>query len=193
MSISRRVFLKGAAAGGAAAAFGLSAAAPAAAAAVDPAKAIIIYYSRTGSTEAIAEVIAKETGARVLRIDVKDPYAASYGDMTDIARSEVRRKARRELSTTIPDLSGFDVVFLGSPYWWGSLSVPMATFLMDNNLAGKRVYPFITSGSSSPAGALSRIRELCPKAEVGEYFYVPGSQASGAADDVKAWLKKINQ
>ena len=152
MTISRRIFLKGAAAGGAAAAFGLSAAVPAAAAAIDPAKAIIIYYSRTGSTEAIAEVIAKETGVRVLRIDVKDPYAASYGDMTDIARSEVRRKARRELSTAIPDLSGFDVVFLGSPYWWGSLSVPMATFLMDHNLAGKRVYPFITSGSSSPAG-----------------------------------------
>ena len=85
------------------------------------------------------------------------------------------------------------MVFLGSPYWWGSLSVPMATFLMDHNLAGKCVYPFITSGSSSPAGALSRIRELCPQAEVGEYFYVPGSQASGAADDVKAWLKKINK
>ena len=69
----------------------------------------------------------------------------------------------------------------------------MATFLMDHNLAGKRVYLFITSGSSSPAGALSCIRELCPQAEVGEYFYVPGSQASGAADDVKVWLKKINQ
>ena len=73
MTISRRVFLKGAAAGGAAAAFGLSAAAPAAAAAVDPAKAIIIYYSRTGSTEAIAEVIAKETGARFFALTSRTP------------------------------------------------------------------------------------------------------------------------
>lgn len=191
MPITRRVFLKGAAAGGAAAAFGLGNAVFPTAAAADFSKAIIIYYSRSGNTGAMADVIARATGARVLRIDVKEPYAPAYGDMTDIARSEVRRKARRELRTEIPDLSGYEVVYLGSPYWWGSLSVPMATFLMDHNLAGKTVYPFITSGSSSPAGALSRIRELCPEAEVGEYFYVPGSEARGAGEDIRAWLRKI--
>ena len=82
-------------------------------------------------------------------------------------------------------------LLLGSPYWWGSLSVPMATFLMDENLAGKTVYPFITSGSSSPQGALDRIRELCPQAKIGAHFYVPGAEAADADNDVAAWLKKI--
>ena len=111
--------------------------------------------------------------------------------MTYVARDEVQRKARRELKTPLPDLTSFDTVFLGSPYWWGSLSVPMATLLMDENLAGKTVYPFITSGSSSPQGALDRIRELCPQAKIGAHFYVPGAEAADADNDVAAWLKKI--
>ncbi len=185
MTISRRVLLKGAAA------LGLGALALPGAMATDFSKAIIIYYSRSGNTESIARVIAEATGAKMLRIDVKEPYAEAYSDMTDIARDEVRRKARRELKTEIPDLSGYEVVYLGSPYWWGSLSVPMSTFLMDHNLAGKTVYPFITSGSSSPSGALSRIRELCPAATMGEHFYVPGSDARDAGADIRAWLRKI--
>ena len=186
MSISRRVLLQGAAACGAAAALSLRQAA-----AAKPQKAIVVFYSRSGNTEALVRMIAERTGVEVLSIDVKEPYAASYSDMTDVARDEVRRKARRELKTQIPDLTDFDVVFLGSPYWWGSLSVPMATFLMDHNFAGKTIYPFITSGSSSPQGALDRIRELCPQAKMGEHFYVPGAEAADAGDDVAAWLKKI--
>ena len=79
-------------------------------------KAIVIYYSRTGSTEALAKMIAEHTGAALLKIDVKEKYAPDYGDMTYIARDEVRANARRELETVIPDLSGYDTVFLGTPY-----------------------------------------------------------------------------
>ncbi len=184
-SISRRTCL--AAAGALAAGAFL----PCASWAAEGQKALIIYYSRSGNTEQLARFIAERTKLSLLKLEVKEPYAAAYGDMTDIAREEVRSKKRRELATSIPDLSGFDAVFIGSPYWWGSLSVPMATFLMDHPLDGKTIYPFITSGSSSPSGALNRIAELCPRAKMGEHFYVPGSGARGAQSDVNAWLAKI--
>ena len=156
-----------------------------------PKKAIVIYYSRSGNTEALAKMIAEKTGAETLRLDVKEPYAPDYDDMTYIARDEVRAGARRELSTAVPDLSAYDTVFLGTPYWWGSISVPMNTFLLDHNLAGKTVAPFITSGSSSPDGALERMRALCPQAKFVEHFYVPGSRAAGAKADVEAWLGRL--
>ena len=143
------------------------------------------------NTEALARMIQARTGADLLRLDVKEPYAEAYGDMTYIARDEVRRGARRELSTAVPDLSGYDVVFFGSPYWWGSLSVPAQTFLMDHPLSGKTVYPFITSGSSSPEGALRRLRELCPEAKVGEHFYASDSEAQSSQAEVEAWLRRI--
>lgn len=78
--------------------------------------------------------------------------------MTGIARSERANNARREIAAAIPDLSGYDAVVIGSPYWWGGLSIPMRTFLMDHPFAGKRVLPFCVSASSSPSGAWADVR-----------------------------------
>lgn len=154
-------------------------------------KAVVIYYSRTGNTARMAESIAKATGADVLRLEIREPYAAEYNDMTGIARREVQSGARRELSTAIPDLSQYEVVFLGTPYWWGSASVPMFTFLQDHALDGKQVFPFITSGSSSPDGALRVIRSSCPKAAIGQHLHLTGSELGETETQVSAWLRQI--
>ena len=83
------------------------------------AKAIIIYFSRTGTTKGLAEAAAAATGADLLELTLKEPYADDYSAMTGIARSERANNARREIAAAIPDLSGYDVVVIGSPYWWG--------------------------------------------------------------------------
>lgn len=117
-------------------------------------KSIVIIYSRTGSTEQLARWIAEETKSDYLKLELVEPYAESYGAMTNIAREERASGKRREIKTTIPDLAAYDTIWLGSPYWWGGYSVPMLTFLKDHPLEGKRVLPFCTSGSSSPDGAV---------------------------------------
>ncbi len=157
----------------------------------DLGRVAIVYFSRTGTVHTMAQAVAARTGAQVFRIDVKEPYAADYSDMTDIARDEVRRNARRELSTTVGDLSGFDTIFIGSPYWWGSISVPMNTFLMDHDLAGKQVYPFIASASSPADGAINRIKTLCPKAMIGKELHVTGSDAGNLEKLVNDWIDQI--
>lgn len=108
-------------------------------------KSIVIIYSRTGSTEQLARWIAEETKSDYLKLELVEPYAESYGAMTNIAREERASGKRREIKTTIPDLAAYDTIWLGSPYWWGGYSVPMLTFLKDNPLEGKRVLPFCTS------------------------------------------------
>ena len=86
MTLSRRTFLQGAAACGAAATLGLGKSI-----AAEPKKAVVVFYSRSGNTEALARMIGARTGLQVLRIDVKEPYAAEYSDMTYVARDEVQR------------------------------------------------------------------------------------------------------
>lgn len=110
--------------------------------------------------------------------------------MTGIARSERANNARREIAAAIPDLSGYDVVVIGSPYWWGGLSIPMRTFLMDHPLAGKRVLPFCVSASSSPSGAWADVRTFCPNAQIAEGFHTTESRATSSRDDLVAWLKR---
>ena len=135
--------------------------------------------------------MVKLTGADVLELQLVRPYAANYSDMTYIAREERREGTRREISTKIPDLTPYDTIFLGTPYWWGGVSIPMRTFLMDYPLDDKTVVPFVVSGSSSPEGAWEDIRKYCPKAKILEGFHRTQIEASGCEADLKAWLQRL--
>ena len=152
-----------------------------------PSRAVIIYYSRTGNTARLADRIANLTGADVIRLEVREPYASDYGAMTDIARREVRTDARRELATVIPDLSVYDTIFLGTPYWWGGASVPVNTFLQDHALAGKTVFPFVTSASSSPDGAVAVMKRRAPKARFMPVFHATDDSLEASVTLLSRW------
>ena len=137
MKPTRRTFLLTAAAGALSAA-GAAAITQTANGTAAQSKALVIYFSRTGTTRQLAQMIGRAVEAPLLELILREPYAQEYGAMTDIARSERASGARREIATTIPDLSGYDTIYLGSPYWWGGISIPVRTFLQDHPLAGKR-------------------------------------------------------
>lgn len=156
-----------------------------------PIRAAVVYFSRTGTTAGLARAVCEAARAELFELKLVEPYAAQYSAMTDIARSERARNARRELVKPLPDLSGFDLIFLGSPYWWGGLSIPVRTFLMENPLEGKRVAPFVVSASSPPQGAWADLRELCPQASIEKGFHVVESEAAGSLDDARIWAKRL--
>ncbi|BBF23602.1 flavodoxin [Sutterella megalosphaeroides] len=153
-------------------------------------RTIVIFFSRTDHTATLAERAAQKLGCELLRLELREPYASDYGDMTDIAREEKRSGKRREIATAIPDLAAYDTVYLGSPYWWGGISVPVMTFLADHPLAGKRVKPFVVSASSGPSGAWADLRKACPEAKLEEGFHTTESSLEGSLDEFDAWLAK---
>lgn len=152
---------------------------------------IVIFFSRTGTVRKLAREVAKITNSDLLELELVEPYAANYSDMTDIARNERATGARREIATKIPDLSGYKTVLIGSPYWWGGLSIPMRTFLTDHPLEGKTVAAFVVSGSSSPEGAWADIAKCCPKANILTGFHTTTNRADGAQSQLQDWLKRI--
>ena len=152
---------------------------------------VVIYFSRTGTTANLARKIAAYTKADCIELKLQKPYAKAYSDMTDIARNERRSGARREIATVIADLSGYKNVFIGSPYWWGGISIPMRTFLSDHPLAGKRVMPFVVSASSSPEGAWADIGSICQEAVIEEGFHVTESNAERADEKLNKWLVRL--
>lgn len=153
-------------------------------------RTIVIFFSRTNHTATLAERAAQKLGCELLRLELREPYAPDYGDMTDIAREEKRSCKRREIATAIPDLEAYDTVYLGSPYWWGGISVPVMTFLADHPLAGKRVKPFVVSASSGPSGAWADLCKACPEAKLEEGFHTTESSLEGSLDEFDAWLAK---
>ncbi len=154
-------------------------------------KMLIVYYSWSGNTRRIVEFIKKHTNADVLELVPETSYPSSYNRTVDIAKKEVDAKFQRPLKNAKADLSAYDTVFVGSPNWWGTISSPVRTFLMQNNLSGKTVALFMTHEGSRTGRAEGDLREICPSSKFDEALAVRGGSAGSAEKTVQKWLSSI--
>ena len=129
-------------------------------------KILVAYFSPTGTTKRAAQDIAKALEADLYEIRPKTPYTS--GDlnwMDKHSRSTVEMNApasRPAMAGDVPDVSGYDTVFLGFPIWWYVEPKIVDTFLESCDLSGKRVIPFATSGGSGIDRAEQSLARLCP-------------------------------
>lgn len=152
--------------------------------------ALVVYFSWSGNTEAVAQEIQRQTGADLFEIVPAEPYTDDYDELLDIAQEEQSSNARPAIADTV-DLSGYDTVFLGFPNWWGDMPMIIYTFLDEYDLSGKTVAPFNTSGGSGFSGSLDTIAEMEPDAEITEGLSLGSSEAEDCADTVSGWLGSI--
>ena len=152
--------------------------------------ALIVYFSWSGNTEAVAQEIQSQTGADLFEIVPAEPYTDDYDELLDIAQEEQRSDARPAIAATV-DLSGYDTVYLGFPNWWGDMPMIMYTFLDEYDLSGKTIAPFNTSGGSGFSGSLDTIAEMEPDAEITEGLSLGSSEAEDCSDTVSGWLGSI--
>ena len=186
---SRRGLLKAVALG--VCAGGLSrlfAASPAFAATGEAPRVLIVYYSFSGNTRALASLLQQRTGGDLVELEPVTPYPAEYRAVTEQAKRELESGFKPPLKTRIDNLAAYDVVLVGSPCWWGTIATPVITFLSENDLAGKTVAPFMTHGGSGLGRSVAHIRELCPRATVREGLAVNGGRAASAGKEADAWL-----
>lgn len=156
----------------------------------DLGKSLIVYYSLTENTKAVAEEIQKQVNGELMRIETVEPYPEVYDEVLDVV--EAQREAG-ELPTIVKqdvDLSDYDSIFLGTPIWFGEPALPVEKWISENELAGKRIYPFFTSGSSSINESMERYRELLDQSTLSEGLGITSSDRSQTSSLVKEWLDK---
>ena len=157
----------------------------------DTAKMIIVYYSLTGNTEFVAEQIHFITGAELFKLEVMEPYNVEFYEMIDRAREEMEAEEYPELACKVADLESYDIIFLGSPNWFGTLSNPMYSFIYSHDLAGKTIIPFITHGTSGITNTITDLKTLCPEANILDEFSVFRDEVQNSKEDIAAWLKRV--
>ena len=132
--------------------------------------ALVAYFSATGATKRIANMLAESIGAKTFEIVPKDFYTQADLDWTnDNSRSSLEMKdrdARPEIESHVRDLEKYEVVFLGFPVWWYREPSIIDTFVEKHNFDGKLIVPFATSGGSPIGDSYKGIRALAPKARV---------------------------
>lgn len=154
-------------------------------------KVLVLYFSQSGNTEAVANIIHNEVGGDIVKLETVQTYPSDYNELVDYAQKEQRQNARPELKTKINNIEQYDTIFLGYPNWWSDMPMPLYTFLDEYDLSGKTIAPFITHGGSGLSGTPSKIKKEEPNATVTDGLAVSGSSARNSQSTVKNWLSKI--
>lgn len=136
---------------------------------------LVLYYSQTGATKAVAEELHRHLGGDIVAIEAVNPYPEDYDSTVSRWRAELADSVKVEIKPLAVSLDDYKTVFLGFPIWGGTYASPMATFLVDNSLAGKKVVTFATFGSGGIAKATCDVASAQPDADV-----VPGYGARNA-------------
>lgn len=158
----------------------------------NPERALVVYFSCTGNTKTLAEKIHNISGGDITRIIPTDPYTSAdlnYNDSNSRANVEINSDARPDIEPIALNIAQYDVILLGYPIWWGQCPPPVRTFLQNNNLSGKTIIPFCTSGSTGISGSLSKIRELCPNSSIKSGFR---GTSSATDSQIRTWLNNNN-
>lgn len=164
---------------------------------------LIAYFSRSGSnyvngkivnlsvgnTEVAAMKIQERVGGELFRINQVHKYSEDYNTCTDEAKQELRANARPELTDKLNSIDGFETIILGYPNWWGTMPMPVWTFLESHDFSGKTILPLCTHEGSGMGGSERDIKKLCPDAKVVKGLAIQGGSVKNAGRDIEAWLK----
>lgn len=158
-----------------------------------PAAPAVVYFSATGTTAKVAELIAAETGGSLFEIVPEVPYTAAdlaYTNNDCRANKEMEDAAARPaIGSDLSGVSGCEAVYLGYPIWWGTAPRIIQTFLDSGALDGATVYLFCTSGGSGVEQSVRDLQGLYPRVNI-----VGGRRLNGASQaDVQEWITGLSE
>ena len=154
-------------------------------------KTLVVYFSATGSTKAVAGYIAETLGADTFELTPQEPYLAADLDYNNSESRVCREHADPALqdvaltSTAVESWERYDTVFVGYPIWWGGSAWPVNGFVKANDFTGKTVIPFCTSASSALGQSGETLAQL---AGTGDWQEGQRFGSSAARSDVADWL-----
>ena len=164
-------------------------------------KSLIIYFSRAdenyfggemryvdkGNTEVIAEYIKDIVGADMFKVEPLNPYPKDY--MECIEEAKVRTRERNApIKEKVPDISSYEVIYVGSPIYWGGMPEELFTALKGLDYSGKTIRPFTTHEGSGLSGVPRQLKETCVGAEVLDGLAIVGSQVKNSKQKVEDWI-----
>ena len=155
----------------------------------DAPKVLVLYYSQTENTKAVAQEIATALSADMEEIVPVEPYNGTYEET-------IQRCIRERESGVLPDIqpiqvniADYDIIFVGYPVWFGTCALPMLTCLGEIDLAGKKVVPFCTFGSGGLVSSTADILKKQPDAEVLPGYGVRAARMAAMPEEVDQFLK----
>ena len=162
--------------------------APVAEVAPQQSKSVVVYFSQTGATKKLAQVIKEARNADEFELQLVKPFPSTYDSTIAEVRAERESKQWPALVNAKLDVAKYDTVFLGYPIMFGTFTPPIYTFLEANDLSGKVVVPFCTYGSGGRKASSEELKTLEPNANVTLAYGISNKRinAEGGVETAKA-------
>ena len=152
-------------------------------------KTLVLYYSLTGNTQMVAEEFANRLSADIEEITCTNPYDTNFQACIQRCLQDREAGIVTEINPVKADLSKYDCIFIGYPVWFGTYPPPVATFLTNNDLSGKKIVPFCTFGSGGLESSTKDMVAAQPNAKVEKGYGVRAARLETMPFEVDQFLK----
>lgn len=160
----------------------------------DKGKVLVVYFSQTGTTEGVAKIIARETDADLIKLEVKNEYTRddlNWNDKNSRVNREHDNPNNRSVelkNAVISNFASYDTVYIGYPIWWGEASWVLDDFVKKNDFTEKTVIPFGTSMSTGEGTSGDRLKKLT---KTGNWIAGQRFSSSYNETEVVNWVKGL--
>ena len=154
-------------------------------------KTLVAYFSASGTTRKIAEMIAEAGDFSLYEITPKELYTSDdLNWMNKKSRRSMEmsnKKIRPEITDTDAHIKEYDTIILGFPIWWYVAPTIVNTFLEKYDFSGKKIVLFATSGGSGFGNTVKELKPSVPGAEI-----VEGKLLNRAnKQEIEKWVKSL--
>lgn len=159
----------------------------------ESATAMVVYFSATGNTKEVAQIISNYIDSPIYELEPVVPYTSEDLNYSDSDSRVSRERNDPNHLTELVDVNfdEFDeseYIFLGAPVWWGELSWVINDFVLSNDFTNKTIIPFATASSSN--FSVDDLRNLSSEATWMEGRRFRQSEIS--EDNVHNWIDSLN-
>ena len=143
-------------------------------------KKLVAYFSASGTTKRIAEMVAEAAGADLYEIEPTVPYTKADLNWMD-------KTSRPEIKPTDAKVADYDEILIGFPIWWYVAPTIINTFLEAYDFTGKKITLFATSGGSGFGKTVQELQPSAPGAEIREGKLLN----DGSKQAIENWVKSL--
>ena len=153
-------------------------------------KILIVYYSNIGNTKSVAENIHSVVGGDIKEIELIEKYPNNIFTMSKLVRKQMKEEFLPQINDI--DVSNYDIIFVGSPIWNFSVSLPVKAFLKNNNFENKTIIPFFTySGGASKKKIIFEVKNSISTKDIKQPLFMFENGIILTKEQIIKWLNNI--
>ncbi|MBR2786241.1 MAG: NAD(P)H-dependent oxidoreductase [Clostridia bacterium] len=153
-------------------------------------KILVCYFSATGVTKRIARRIAGILHADTFEIEPVVKYTnkdLKWPSRSNRAYQEMKNKKFRPLVLNkLDNPNAYDTIIIGFPIWYFTAPTIVNSFIEENNMSGKKVYVFATSGATGVDKSFKDLKKM-----YSTISFISGKRFNGSFynKEILEWIK----